>query len=172
MDLSMSVDKHDVAVAFRVMNKLDPESVKVLKKDLKTALAPTAKRIASDYPHEPILSGFESAYNKWRWDKVVGSVSITPGKSKKGKPGYNNLVSIRMNYKAATPYVVDMVGQVTQGRTPQGKALYRALQDRLPGWPKGGRVFYKSFKASAYEIRDQAVHIINAWTDRVNKELR
>jgi hypothetical protein len=171
VDLSMSVDKHDVAVAFRVMNRLDPESVKQLKKDLKSALAPTAKRVASEYPHEPILSGFEMAYNKWRWDKVVGKVSITPGISRKG-PGFNNLVSLQMQYKAATPYVIDMVGQVTQGRTPQGKALYRALQDRLPGWPKGGRVFYKSFKQSAYEIRDQAVDIINAWSARVNKELQ
>lgn len=170
MDLSMQVDKHDVAIAFRVINRLDPDSVKELKKELKTALAPTAKRVANDYPHSPVLSGFEMAYNKWRWDKVLGKVSITPGKSKKGA-GFNNLVSIQMSYKAATPYVVDMVGQVTQGRTPQGKALYKALQERLPGWPKGGRVFYKSFKSSAYEIKDKAESIINAWTARVSKEL-
>ena len=165
----MQVNANDVARAFRVLKKLDPDLVKEFRSGLQTDMKPVAKAIAAKYPSEaPDLKGFDQAYNKWAWGDVVGKVSITPGKSRKGV-GRNNLVALRMQYKQATPWVVDMMGMQNPGVTTQGKRLYRALMRRFPGWPNGGRIFYKEFMARRGEVMADAERIMGRFIDGINK---
>jgi hypothetical protein len=116
------------------------------------------------------LSGFGQAYGRWGWDRVTGTVKVTPGKTRKGA-GRNNLVSLSMNYKTATPFVLDMIGRKNPGISPQGQALFRAINDQFPAWPNGGRIFYKPFKAAASNIQGHAETIINRWSVKVSEEL-
>jgi hypothetical protein len=168
--LTPTLDANDVARTFRVLRKIDPESVKALRSGLRSDLKPNAKAIASEYPTRPLLSGFMQTFGRWGWGSVTGSVRVTPGKSRKGA-GRNALVSLSMNYRTATPFVMDMFGQKTTGRSPQGRALYRVLQERVPGWPNGGRVFYKKFLAQRADVTNRAVNIINKWSEQVSREI-
>ena len=167
---SLTVGTENVAQTFRVLRKIDPDLVKELRQELQSDLKPLAKAIAAKYPSQPTLSGFERAYGRWGWDRVTGTVKITPGKTRKGA-GRNNLVSLSMNYKTATPFVLDMIGRKNPGISPQGRALYDQIQKQFPSWPNGGRIFYKPFKAARAQVVDSATNIINRWTDKVNREL-
>lgn len=165
-----SLNADDVARTFRVLRKVDAESVKALRKGLNAQLKPVAADVAKAYPSSPVLSGFMQTYGRWGWDRVVGKVNITPGKSRKGA-GANNVVSLSMNYSNATPFVVSLFGQKTTGSTPQSQVLYRQLNILFPGWPKGGRIFYKAFRSKRETVINESTKIINDWSEKVSKEL-
>ena len=168
---SLTVGTENVAETFRVLRKIDSDLVKELRKELQSDLKPLAKAIAAKYPSQPTLSGFEQAYGRWGWDRVTGTVKITPGKTRKGA-GRTNLVSLSMNYKTATPFVLDMIGRRNFGISPQGKALYVAIDDQFSGWFKGGRIFYKPFKESREKVVNAAEQTINRWSVKVSEELK
>ncbi len=170
--LEAKLDPASVSKTFRVLRELDNNLVLELRNELKKELIGTAKDIANEYPKSPILSGFTMSYGRWEWDSVVGKVNVTPGRSRKGA-GAKSLVSLSMNYKKATPYVLDMIGWRSYGHDGRGRALWSALQrfPRLSGWPRGGRIFYRPFKAKRGEVIDKTEGIINRWTKKVNQEL-
>jgi hypothetical protein len=181
MNVEIKVNADDVSRTFRVLRKIEPDLVKELRQELQSDLKPTAKAIAAKYPTQPTLSGFEQTYGRWGWDKVTGTVKITPGKTRKGA-GRTNLVSLSMNFKSATPFVLDMIGRKKDklgnyssnrylAPYGQGPALYNAIQRRFPSWPNGGRIFYKEFLESRSSVTSAAVSTINRWTNKVNKEL-
>jgi len=167
----MELNADDVSRVFRVLRNVDPDLVKELRKELRSDMNPVAKAIAAKYPAGPTLSGFEQTYGRWGWDRVSGTVKVTPGKSRKGT-GANNLVSLSMNYKTATPFVLDMIGRKNPGISPQGRALYDQINQQFPAWPNGGRIFYKEFKGVRGEVISAAESTINRWTDKVNRELK
>jgi hypothetical protein len=172
MDVQGRLDATDVARTFRILRKLEPDLVRELRTELQGELKPLAKSIAAKYPTQPPnkLYGFNQTYGRWGWDKVTGTVKITPGKTRKGA-GRNNLVSLSMNYKSATPFVLDMIGRKNPGISPQGKKLYETVNKLYPAWPNGGRIFYKPFKAARKNIEGHTERIINRWSDKVSKEL-
>lgn len=166
MEVQATIDGQSVAIAMRMLAKTNPDLVRELRKQLRGALAPVSKKVAGAYPTQTDLAGFQQAYNKWAWGSVKGRVAITSGRRK----GASSLVRIQMVYSQATPYVVDMIGQVSQGRTPQGQVLYQALQRRFPSWPKGGRVFYKAFREEGKDIYSVAEKIMRAWESKVSEK--
>jgi hypothetical protein len=166
----LQVGVENTAKTFRILRNLEPDLVKELRQELQSDLKPVAKAIAAKYPTQPTLSGFEQTYGRWGWDKVTGTVKITPGKSRRGA-GRTSLVSLSMNYKSATPFVLDMIGRKNPGISPQGQALFRAINNQFPAWPNGGRIFYKPFKESRDQVVSSAEDTINRWSDKVSREL-
>lgn len=178
----LQVNANDVAKAFRILKKLDPDLVKEFRTGMASDLKPVAKAIAEKYPSAPYLSGLEGytrvSFNaekgtivskeNWKWSNVVGKVSITPGKSRKGV-GRNNLVALRMQYKGAIPWVTDMAKDTGSNLSPQGAALVRNIEQRYPGWPKGGRIFYKEFMARRGAVFADAEKIMGRFIDGINK---
>ena len=169
--ITAEVDAKSVADTFRILRQVEPSLVQELRKELQSDLKPLAKAIAAKYPSEPTLRGFEQSYGRWGWDKVTGTVKITPSKTRKGA-GRNNLVSLSMNYKTATPFVLDMIGRKNPGISAQGQALYRAVMAQFPGWPNGGRIFYKPFKDAREQVVGAAEQTINRWSMKVSEELK
>ena len=167
----IEVGVQGVADTFRVLRSIDAGLVKELRQELSSELKPLAKSIAAKYPSQPTLSGFMQTYGRWGWDKVTGTVKVTPGKTRKGA-GRNNLVSLSMNYKTATPFVLDMIGRKNPGISAQGQALYRAVMSQFPGWPNGGRIFYKPFKDARERVVVAAEQTINRWSMKVSEELK
>lgn len=182
LNTDFQVNAADVARAFRILRKVDPDLVKEFRSGLGGELRPVAKAIAQKYPSGPYLSGLEGrsrvTYNaqkgeivvkeNWKWSEVVGKVNITPGKSRKGV-GRNNLVALTMNYKGAIPWVTDFARADSSKLKPQGRALIRNIESRYPSWPNGGRIFYKEFKAREGEIFGSAEKIMNRFIDGINR---
>jgi hypothetical protein len=183
--ITPSLNASDVSRTFRVLRKLDPDSVKVLRKDLRSKLVDVAKDVAKEYPSSPPLSGFMQTFGRWGWGRVVGKVSVTPGKSRRGA-GAKNVVSLQMTYNNATPWVMEMIGsqggakigrydrQKSRYKPPygQGPALLRAVNSRFPAWPKGGRVFYKVFLTKRKEVISEATDVIESWSEEVTRKLK
>jgi len=180
----LSVGRVEVAETFKVLRRIDSDLVKELSSELKSDLKPLAKAVAAKYPTEPTLSGFARTYGRWGWDKVTGTVKVTPGSSRKGA-GKKNLVSLSMNYKSATPFVMDMIGRHPDAignysrsnsrySAPygQGPALYRNIQRQFPSWPRGGRIFYKAFLEKRGQVVIAAEKTINRWSTKVSEELK
>jgi len=178
----LSVGRVEVAQTFATLRKLDADLVRELRTELQSDMKPVAKAIAAKYPSQPTLSGFARSYGRWGWDRVTGTVKVTPGKSRKGA-GKNNLVSLSMNYKSATPFVLDMIGRhvgklgnykSARYSAPygQGMALYRNIQNQFPSWPNGGRIFYKEFMGHRNQVVAGAEKTINRWSVKVSEELK
>lgn len=179
-----SVGRESVAATFRILRKIDPESVRELRKELQGDLKPVGKAIAAKYPSQAYLSGLEGytrikydpssgqivSKENWKWSQVVSKVNITPGKSRKG-PGLNNLVSISINFKGAIPWVTEFA-KVDSAPTPQGRALVRNIEKRFPSWPNGGRIFYKEFLSTRSQVISSTENILNRWSDQVSEELK
>ncbi len=182
MKLEMTVDADDVSRAFRVLRQLDPDLVKEFRKNMQSDLKPMAKAIAQKYPTAPYLSKLEGgtrfsfdrgsgsivAKENWKYSQVVGKVSVTPGKSRKGV-GRNNLVALRMQYKGAIPWVTDMAKASSPDLSPQGKALLRNIEARFPSWSNGGRIFYKEFLNRRGQVFSSAEKIMADFIDKVNR---
>ena len=165
----MQFNADDVSRGFRLLRQLDPELLKRFKSELQTDLKPMAKAIAEKYPTAPYLSGLDGYVSEnWRYSQVVGKVSITPGKSRKGV-GRNNVVALRMQYKGAIPWVTDMAKDTGNNLTPQGKALVRNIESRYPSWPYGGRIFYKEFQLKRGEVFDKAEKVLDKYIDELNR---
>lgn len=168
--ITAELNADDVSRTFRVLRKLDPESVKELRKELRSELNPMAKAIAAKYPTNPPLSGFMQTFGRWGWGKVTGTVKVTPGKSRRGA-GRNRVVSLSMNYQSATPFVIEMIGRRNKGISPQGQALYNQVQNLFPSWPNGGRIYYREFQDKWRIAYNASEDIINRWSDKVSREL-
>jgi len=166
----VKVDANELQKTYRILRNVAPDLVKELRQELASEIKPLAKAIAQKYPSDPgRLYGFLWSYDPWGWGKVVGSVKTTFGKRRRG--GQDNLLSISMGFRTATPYVIDMIGRVSTGATPQAQKLYEVVNRMFPAWPNGGRVFYKPFKDARPNISKHAETIINRWSDKVSKEL-
>lgn len=170
MEVYAEVDKRDVARVFRVIRKVEPDATAELRSQLKTKMQPLAAKIASEYPSVSPIVNFQNPAWKWADGKVTGKVSFTPGGSRRGA-GRTSLVSLSMNYgKAIAPQAYELIGR-RKNFSPQGQALYDAIQRRLPGWPNGGRMFYSKFVSSAHAVKMITVDIINKWSDKVSQSL-
>lgn len=170
--LESGLNRRDVARTFRILKRVDNDLVKELRRELRGELGGVAKAVAAEYPATTDLAGFQQTYGRWEWQgRVAGSVKITPGNARRGA-GRKNVVSLSMNFKGAVPYVFDMFGHKGTGNTPQSRVLYGALQRRFPGWPNGGRIFYKKFMESRATVVGSAEGIINRWSEKVSEELR
>ncbi len=182
IDFEYKLNADDVSRAFRVLRKVDPDLVKTFRREMKTDLKPAAQAIAQKYPTSPYLSGlggftrvrFDSTRqsitvrNNWVWSKVVGKVSVTPGKARKGV-GKNNLVALRMQYSGAIPWVTDLAKNAGDNLSPQGEALLRNIESRFPGWSRGGRIFYKEFMAQRSNVYAKAEKIMGKFINDINR---
>jgi len=174
----------------RSMRKLDKEAVSALRKELKGALTPTAKKIASKVPTSAPLSGFNHN-GRTRWTGARAIVSFTPGSIRRGQD-VHPLVSIKMDGKSggAGFDIAEIAGsrnlsstrprskqferrgasgKITTRQNGQGRALVRGLKPRAPWSFSAGRFGFGYFlkERKAMEIISQA--IIDKHQKKMNK---
>lgn len=147
------VNADDLRKAISVLKKIEPESTKDLRNELKNKLVPLAQQIAQAVPAQPPLSGFaNNGATAWP-QSIKGKVAFTPGR---GRRNANNLVSIRVDGgKQRGFYIAELAGSRSTGQTNSGRALIEQLNSRSQMKGKGGRYAYKQFRF----IRPDAVRI-------------
>lgn len=94
--IAKNVEVEGLKETIRQVNKVDKLAVKALRTEIKAALIPTAKSIASKIPTRAPLSGFNRG--RLQWTGARAGVSFTPGTIRKGKD-VHPLVSITMTGK-------------------------------------------------------------------------
>ena len=185
-----SVDASKVKKALKKMKDLEPDTIKDLRRELRTKLGPMAKAVAAAVPTEPPLSRMDHNGGT-SWSPVKGTVSLTPGSSK--KKGYN-LVKIMV-----TPaqnkrgfYLAEMAGMrnkltganrgytrqtangpvtVKKFATGSGSAFIRNINSVKPMKGRGGRYAFDRFRELRPDAVSIATKIVNDRMTKINISL-
>ena len=169
----LKLDGDDVRRVLQQLKDIDPESVKILRKELRSALKPLAQDIANEVPTSAPLSGFNNA-GATSWSAVRPSVSFRPGKRRKGGP-WTPLIALEVGTKPSSQrgvYIAELAGSRTNGVTPQGKNLVRQLNQQRPMKGRGGRYIYAGFRLQRSDALNIAERILKRFWDRVDRKLR
>lgn len=185
MQYTGQLDAADVARTFRVLNQIDKRYVQELRKGMRGELAGDARRIAAAFPATPphrnigrspgLMSKSRGNFGRWEWEKPTGTISLKAGRVR--NKAYTSLVAIVINHKGAWPIVLETMKPPSFPRpkskelTPQGIVLYRNFNNDYPGFPNGGRIFFKEFLKNRRTLYQTAEKIINDWSNRISKEI-
>ena len=169
MQVTGKLNAADVRAALRELRKAEPESVKDLRKELKSKLVPFAAQIASTVPIDPPLSGLANN-GATAWSAVAGKVSFTPGKN---RVNATNLVAIRIDplNKKRGLYIAELAGSRSAGATPQGANLISVLNQRRPMKGRGGRFAYNQFRLLRPDILKTAERILNDTFAKIDRKI-
>jgi len=163
-----TLDGEQVRKALKALKAIDENSVKDLRRELRSQLSPIAKQVADAVPKAPPLSGFANA-GATAWSTVTGKTSFTPGKSRKTG---NSLVSIRVQPKAARGiYIAELAGSRSSGYTVAGQNLIAVLNSRAPMKGRGGRFIYSKFRMLRPDVLRIAEGILNKTFEKLEKSL-
>jgi hypothetical protein len=162
------LNAQELRKVLRVLNSIEEEGVKDLRANLKTALGPTASKIASQVGGPP-LSGFVHR-DRTRWTKVSGKVSFTPGKSRENEA---NLVSLRIvpAGDGRGLFIAELAGYKSKGYTASGRALIQNLNMKRRMIGRGGRHAYADFRKERPDVMDKAIKILNQTFKKIEKKL-
>jgi hypothetical protein len=153
------------------LKKLSPDLVKQLRKDLRSGVQPTVKAVVAAFPSAPPLSGMANN-GRLRWSKVRGSVSITPGRSRR-YARTSSLVSIKtVGDPDAGVRMAELAGSRSNGSTPQGQNMIAVLNRRNPMKGRGGRYAFDTFRKNRDQVVEVADKIIRQYADMVSRRLR
>jgi hypothetical protein len=183
---TVSVDGASIRAVMAELNKIDPELRKTMRKELVTALSGVTSDIKASIPTVSPLSGMVTQGRlKWGTPKKP-TVSITPGKSKRGvsfisiKAGANPEAAFMMGERAGSrkqyatgrskPYKRNG-HEVTHRLNGQGEAMVKALNVRYPMKGKGGRWAFDRFRKDRPEIMRKASKIVESYIELVNRKL-
>lgn len=171
------VDAQGIKETVRILRGVDKTIVLEMSRKMKSEIKPVGNSISNEVnSFGPPLSNFGYPA-RTMWEPVKSRVSVRPGKAKRG---WGDLVSIEIfsggggkgkGVQAAGYAITELAGWKSSGNTPQGQAMIRNLNSRFSGWPRGGRIIYKSFKSKARDTYVIAKRVLDNWTVDVNKKL-
>lgn len=152
------VDAKQFRNALKMLKAIEPDSQKILGRELKTKLQPMAVEIADSIPDVAPLSGFNNA-GRTAWSAVRGRTAFTPGRSRRNA---TNLVSIRVEDESDVGVkIAELAGSRSPGKTNSGRAMIEQLNRRNPMKGKGGRYAYAKFRFLRPNAVKIATEIIN-----------
>ena len=179
--------------AIRALKNIDAEAVKALRAEMKSAILPTAQKIAAKVPTEAPLSGFKHN-GRTRWTGAKARVAFTPAKIRKGSDTHP-IVSIVMQGKASGAGfdIAEIAGsrnlQFTRpqskeftrrgGTRPirtrqngQGAALVRGLRFRAKWSWSAGRFGFGYFLEEKKQLENIAEGILTKHAKNFEKKLK
>jgi len=169
-----SIEGNAVRDAIKELKALDNNLVKEMRKDLRAKISPFAKQIADAVPVEPPIRGFGDGdfghAGDTGWARVRAAISFTPGRSKKTG---NHLVSVRIISRTDKrgPYIAELAGSRSSGKTFQGKTMVRELNKVQPMKKSGGRFAFAKFRLLRPDIVILTKSIVNELMKKVNRRI-
>lgn len=188
------VEVTGIKEAIRDMGKIDKDAVKALRKEMRTAIMPTAKAIAAKVPTEAPLSGFNHS-GRTRWTGARARVSFAPARIRRDSKQVP-VVSIVLtgkgqgvgfdiaevagsrDFQFGRPISREFTrrGQSKSIRTRQngqGRAMVREMQTRgrAPWRFKAGRFGYGYFLAEKKSLQKIAGRILDNAAKEFSKKI-
>jgi len=153
------------------LKKISPELVKQLRKDLRSGVQPTAKAVVAAYPIAPPLSGMANE-GRLAWGRVRGSVSITPGRSRRYRQT-SSLVAIKVTGSPdAGVRMAELAGSRSNGSSRQGQNMIAVLNRRQPMKGRGGRFAFDTFRKNRDQVVKVADEVIRRYAAIVSRRLK
>jgi hypothetical protein len=169
--ITPQVGAEGIRKALAILRQSEDTVVKDLRGELKSKLAPIAKKVLEATPATKPLSGMtNNRASKWHYSQPTALVSVTPGRSRKSG---NSLVTLSVKQPKAKIMwdISEMVGGSWVARTSRGSALRDALNRKSQMVGKGGRFAYKRFRTLRPDAVQIAVGIVNSTVQKLNKKL-
>lgn len=165
--LRAEVDSNAVKALITELKKIEPGLAKQLTKDLKSELLPVAARMQPYMPTHAPLSGMEGN-GRLSFSALRVGASAVPGAGW-GKPFAKFTLAGKSEANAS---MIEYAGKKTNGKTAQGRAMIRGL-DNYPysGDKKTGRFFFEGYRRNKGGVYAALQHILNRYADTVNKRL-
>ena len=173
MPAQFTVKAADLKVLLQELKQLEPNLRKEMQTELKKEIKPFADKIKNSVPKQSPLSGFDknvASSVRYSWGTVLSNVKTPLGKNAK-KPGYFPVVSMGFKGRAKSAGL-NIMELATQGRSPQGNAMVRALNQRYPVQQGLGRFIIPEAKKSAGQATDLARKVIEKFAAKVNRRIR
>jgi hypothetical protein len=178
----------DLAPTLKAIRQLEPDTIKTLRKDLKSKLSPVTSKIQSAIPSVAPLSGMNNA-GRLSWGKPRVSVSLSTGSVKSGQQ-FHALVAITIS--GAGFFMAEMAGargkygqwrertNPYKGRggtirahniTTQGRHMVEVLNQRYPYKGKAGRFAWAEYTKTQEDLAGIVLTILNEVTADFNKRI-
>jgi hypothetical protein len=176
MPAEFTIKKTDIKNVLKELRELDPNLVKELRVEMRSALKPTVTKLAGGIPPVSPLSGFASPSAKgtrYFWTKVRGTTKTPLGKRGK-KPGTSPVVSMsfKSTGKPAGFEIMELAGSRSSGLTPQGRNMISAL-NRIAPIQKGlGRFLIPNAKNEIDNVVKVARKIVDNYAAKVNRRIK
>lgn len=184
MVADFTVDAENLATVLRELRAVDRELPKELRKEMKSAAQPLANRLAGNVFQFSPLSGFDpqvvnrrrgkgDPISRFRYKAPTAVVRTPLGKPARSR-GTFPVVSIRVRARKgfAGFALMELAGSRSQGNTPQGRGLIRALNQRIPMSGGLGRQVIPDFKTKGPEVRREALEILAKYAEKINRRIR
>lgn len=187
------VEVSGINEAIRALKNIDQEAVKALRAEMKSAILPTAQKIAAKVPTQAPLSGMIHS-GRTRWTGAVGRVAFTPAKIRKGKDTHP-IVSVVLKGKGtgAGFDIAEIAGsrnnsftksrskeftrtggsrKIRTAQRGQGRAFVDKLTFRAPWGYKAGRFGFGYFLQEKNTLQKIAEGILEKHAKSFNKKLK
>jgi hypothetical protein len=172
MPAAFTLKKSDFTSVVRELRDMDKSLVNDLRKAFRTDLKPINEGIRSTIPVEAPLSGFAKNVGSppFVWSKPTASVKVNA----RHKPGraFSNIVSTRFNDRRPNAgfSILEKAGSKSQGSTPQGRGMIRALNAKFPVRGGLGRFVIPEWKKKGPDVEKVARNILEQFSRKVNRK--
>jgi hypothetical protein len=166
---AIRLDVEGVAETLAALRKIEPESLKALRRDIKTDSGVTAaiSSIQSQVPPVSPLSGMMNHGGKTQYRTPRVTVSLRSPRRTMTRAESTLVTLVTSPPKGAFGFLlVDMAGRGSSGRTARGRAMIQNLK------AKASRYVYPGFEKREKNVADGVQRILDKYAAQVNVKLK
>jgi hypothetical protein len=174
MPANITLGKADLTSVLRELKDVDKQLVNEFRKSFRTDLKPVNEGIRSNIPLVSPLSGFGKGVGAppFVFGKPTASVKVNT----RHKPGraFSNIVSTHFTDRRPNAgfSILETAGSKSQGRTPQGRGMIRALNSAAPIRGGLGRFVIPEWKKKGPDVERIARNILEKFSKQVNRKFK
>lgn len=169
------VEVRGINEAIKAMRLVDKDAIAALRKELKSAILPSAKKIAAQIPTTAPMSGMNHS-GRTRWTGAQAKVSFAPARIRKGKDTHP-IVSIVVVGKAqgAGFDIAEIAGSADlkfSKNRRKGLAFLNVLETRATWSYAAGRFGFGYFLREKKDLQEIAERILYRQAQEFNEKLK
>jgi hypothetical protein len=155
--------------ALRILRNAEPDTTKILRSEMSSALLPVAQRVAAAMPARPALSNFAWSPG---YGVAKGTVSTVPSRTRKSG---NKLITIKVastrTDKTKGLLLAEFGGTRSSGDRNTGRAMIKNL-NRISQIRRGeGRFAYPAFRNNRKETIKVATEILEKFMKKASRSI-
>lgn len=156
-NVKVEIDSRQVEELISKMKELDPNSIKALRREMRTRLKPLGNQVANNVPSSsPFIGMDRNYYGKVQWAVPTARISVTPSKSAKRR-GWAPLVTLIIENKEKLGFAyTEHAGARRKAKRPMSKK-YKRRTDNVERshrvTSQGDALIDKAKQASKYNYK-------------------
>lgn len=149
------------------LKELDPKMAARFRKEIRTPSKDLGNQGAAAFPASDPLSNFWMSKMSEYGSRPPVSISLTAGSNRARR--FSKLLQIVL--KPGTPgYSLAENIDLRRVKTPQGRALFKNLDDRYPRKYKRGRFAFQTIMAKREELYKTIENAMEKWQNEITRE--